>query len=249
MLISFFHFFSLYHHHFFTSSTMAFQTVQHFLWLAKAPRIPYTHPDDPYTLIVRHDTYYLPRGDLFLLINNILFHLHKYFLIHESQPWHEYLMNTSRGRSAYDPININWDIPFSFSITPLHFALFLWVFYNPTYSLYDAPELMWLDIQALASIWDMPHVEDLARRQLEWFNELDDLFAEHLALRDHQWSQQNQMDSDNDWYRVSVLVGGYCYDSYFLISFLSFFLHHWTIMCTITPWVSLISFLDRKSVV
>ena len=141
---------------------MAFRTVQHFICLAEAPRIPYTHPDSPYMTIVCHNTYYLPGGDLFLLVDATLFRFHKYFLIRESQPWREYLLNTSKGQSVYDPININWDILFSFSIMPSHFASFLWVFYNSTYSLYDAPESTWLDIQALASIWDMPHVEDLA---------------------------------------------------------------------------------------
>jgi len=48
-----------------------------------------------------------------------------------------------------------------------HFATFLWVFYNPKYSIYEKDVSDWEVILGLAVRWDFPEVKDLAIRELE----------------------------------------------------------------------------------
>ncbi|KAG6381999.1 hypothetical protein JVT61DRAFT_630 [Boletus reticuloceps] len=47
------------------------------------------------------------------------------------------------------------------------FARFLWVFYNPKYSLYDAPLDTWLSVLKLANRWTFDSVKELSVRELE----------------------------------------------------------------------------------
>jgi hypothetical protein len=47
------------------------------------------------------------------------------------------------------------------------FALFLWIFYNPKYSIYDATFEDWIKILKLAKYWKFQEVENLVTRQLE----------------------------------------------------------------------------------
>ena len=47
------------------------------------------------------------------------------------------------------------------------FAAFLWIFYNPLYSIYRAPPEFWFDILSFAVMWGMDNVCDLAYRELD----------------------------------------------------------------------------------
>jgi len=52
-------------------------------------------------------------------------------------------------------------------VTAEQFAKFLWVFYNPLYSLYDAKISDWEIILDIAVRWEFPEVKNLAVRELE----------------------------------------------------------------------------------
>src|SRR5271154_4501382 len=47
------------------------------------------------------------------------------------------------------------------------FTAFLWIFYNPLYSIYRAPPTFWFDILSFAVMWGMENVCDLAYRELD----------------------------------------------------------------------------------
>ena len=158
--------------------------VEHFLALLNTPRPSYTHPDSPLTTITTHDTYYLPDGNLYLLVGTTMFNIHRHFLLRESRPWRDYLANTRRGRSYEDPLNINWDVPFTIPITPQLFTGFLWVFYNPSYSYDDVDEMKWLNIQSLAIIWDFDKVLDLTHKQLSRITRSTRVFCHLLEDED-----------------------------------------------------------------
>jgi len=52
------------------------------------------------------------------------------------------------------------------------FARFLWVFYNPKYSIYNATWDDWVAILGLAHKWDFPVVKELCVRELELLDAL-----------------------------------------------------------------------------
>ncbi|KAF8627762.1 hypothetical protein AX17_006127 [Amanita inopinata Kibby_2008] len=53
------------------------------------------------------------------------------------------------------------------NVDPVKFEKFLWVFYNPTYSLYDASVEDWCDILELAHEWGFVQAKRLAIRELQ----------------------------------------------------------------------------------
>jgi len=52
-------------------------------------------------------------------------------------------------------------------VTVDDFSRFLWVFYNPAYSIYEAPVEDWAAILGLAHHWKFSQVKDLAIREME----------------------------------------------------------------------------------
>ena len=125
-----------------------------------------TRPNSPSRVIRNDREYYLPGGDLFVLVESTLFRIHSYFFTRESRMWRHSLGNTTKGRESNNPLDLNTDVyPFS-PIIPTDFASFLWVFYNPRHSLYETTEAHWLTIQRYAIIWDMQEVLNLAYREL-----------------------------------------------------------------------------------
>jgi hypothetical protein len=99
-------------------------------------------------------------------VENYLFRVHRYFLQRESAYFRLRLdPSTKPGR----------DLPGSSEANPLvldeatadAFACFLWVFYNPKYSVYDATPEQWSAIIDLAQKWGFRDVELLCIRELE----------------------------------------------------------------------------------
>ena len=155
-----------------------------------SPPIP-TRPNSPLSNLTRHPNFYLPGGDLFIQIDTTLFAVHQYFFIRESSRWLHFLRNTTRGRTAREPIILIDE----FSISPLptvdDFATFLWVFYNLYYSYRDVPVRTWWTIEVYASYFQMRNVLDLV------FRELNIIVQNHRASSTN-WLSLSRLDGSNN---------------------------------------------------
>ena len=113
--------------------------------------------------IIRHHHYYLPGRDLFILIDNILFRMHKYFFERESktffsQPYTDPNAEPYRDYPSH-PLILH-------DIEVIEFEQFLWVFYNPRLSIYKNSLLNWGYINWLAILWGFDEVHALADREI-----------------------------------------------------------------------------------
>ncbi|KAG1729708.1 hypothetical protein EDB19DRAFT_110073 [Suillus lakei] len=115
--------------------------------------------------VIHHKDYYLRGGDMDVLIGNHQYRIHSFFFYRESLVWRQMLEappNSGERGST--------DAPSSFTLDDVKsedFERFLWVIYNPQYSLYDAPVETWLSIISLAHRWNFCKIKDLAIRELE----------------------------------------------------------------------------------
>ncbi|KAL1678991.1 hypothetical protein EV122DRAFT_264090 [Schizophyllum commune] len=120
----------------------------------------------PVKNIRRSSTYYLGGGDLHILVEGVMFRVHKYFFDRESNMFRrEFVLPVSpgaqpKGSSESTALVLE-------DITLEEFEKFLWVFYNPRYSIYDAAPEDWVDILKLAHMWNFREVYELAVRELE----------------------------------------------------------------------------------
>ncbi|KAF8953196.1 hypothetical protein BDZ97DRAFT_1929891 [Flammula alnicola] len=125
-----------------------------------------SNPDSSFLTLTRHETYYISGGDLFILVDHIQFKVHRYFFERESKFFSTKLATPV---SAGSPLQGSGDSNAIIleNVTADQFATFLWVFYNPKYSLYEAPVEDWEVILALANRWSFDEVKSLAIRELE----------------------------------------------------------------------------------
>lgn len=126
-------------------------------------------PSTPSSLtvpITRHKGYFIHEADLTIRVENYMFRVHRFFLERESAYFRLRLDNSTRpdrdppGSSESNPLVLD-------EATSDAFACFLWVFYNPKYSLYNATPDQWSLILDLAQKWDFKQVEQLCIRELE----------------------------------------------------------------------------------
>ncbi|KAI0688442.1 hypothetical protein BC835DRAFT_1284594 [Cytidiella melzeri] len=116
----------------------------------------------------RHPKYYLNGGDTHFLVENYIFRVHRYFFERESAIFREKLGippasgQNPKGSSDSNPIPLD-------DVREEDFSRFLWVFYNPKYSIYDANVDEWSSILKLAYDWKFAEVKRLASRYLEQF--------------------------------------------------------------------------------
>lgn len=120
--------------------------------------------------VMKHETYYMAGGDLFVLIDDVLFRVHSYFFQREARRFFEDAPPNAAtpapavgdvdGRSEEKPIRI-------LDVTVQEFEQFLWVFYNPRYNVYEAPIESWFSILKLAHRWDFPVVKAFALQELK----------------------------------------------------------------------------------
>ncbi|KAI0827713.1 hypothetical protein BC628DRAFT_1418325 [Trametes gibbosa] len=121
--------------------------------------------------IRRHPKYYLNGGDLYIQVENYVYRVHRYFFERESAWYRENLAAetpldqapSSNGTSEANPFVLH-------GVLPEDFSKFLWVFYNPKYTLYDAALDDWIVILKLASSWRFEEVKQLCTRELEKFD-------------------------------------------------------------------------------
>jgi len=116
--------------------------------------------------VVRHAEYYIQSGDIIFRVEDTLFRVHRYFFTRESAFFRNKLPHPpppgefTKGTSDNQPFVLE-------DTLHVDFERFLWVFYNPKYSLYNATVEEWTSILKLAHVWDFIGVKDLALRELE----------------------------------------------------------------------------------
>lgn len=116
--------------------------------------------------LTRYEEYYLPGGDLFLLVEQHIFRVHRYFFERESTYFKGKLATPAAPGSTRPGTNESNAILLD-DVRVHEFARFLWVFYNPKYSLYHTSVADWTAILNLAHRWAFPEVKSLAVRELE----------------------------------------------------------------------------------
>ncbi|CAA7260385.1 unnamed protein product [Cyclocybe aegerita] len=116
--------------------------------------------------LTRHEEYYISSADLSILVEQVQFRVHRYFFERESAYFRKELTTPASPGVVPQGSNDSNAIILE-GITPVEFAKFLWVFYNPRYSLYHAPVSDWEIILRFANNWRFPEVKKLAVRELE----------------------------------------------------------------------------------
>ncbi|KAK0212413.1 hypothetical protein DFS33DRAFT_1370074 [Desarmillaria ectypa] len=113
-----------------------------------------------------HEKYYLNGGDVYFLIDEYIFRVHSMFFERESPKFREMFDHpTPAGeRPAGSSVGTAFKLE---DVNPEDFSRFLWVFYNPKYSIYDASVEVWQAILRIATNWEFPEVKALAIRELE----------------------------------------------------------------------------------
>ena len=133
--------------------------------------------------IIRHHHYYLPGGDLFTLIDNILFCVHKYFFERESKTFFS-LPYTDPNAKPYG------DYPsHPLILHDIEFKQFLWVFYNPRLSIYENSLTNWGYINQLAILWGFNEVHTLADQEI---HKLEEPFRQQEV--DYAYSPEDPTD-------------------------------------------------------
>ena len=113
-----------------------------------------------------HSTYYLPGGDLYIIIQNIIFCIHCYFFKCDSPRFKEWF-DTSNGTPS-QPNGRTLSTAFILdNIQPDEFADFLWVFYNPTHSLYNTKShCQWFGNLKVTELYSFRSVTELIFQEL-----------------------------------------------------------------------------------
>ncbi|KAF8341024.1 hypothetical protein F5887DRAFT_830944, partial [Amanita rubescens] len=110
----------------------------------------------------RHPEYYIPDGNIHILVEKTLFKVHSHFFLRESPKFQEYLQNSGqaqKGTSDSNAVVLE-------NVTAHEFSVFLWVFYDPKFSRQTTVE-NWKIILNLAHNWLFPEVKALAIQALE----------------------------------------------------------------------------------
>ncbi|KAG5722317.1 hypothetical protein E4T56_gene9367, partial [Termitomyces sp. T112] len=137
---------------------------------------------DTFRALSRHETYYLTGGDLFFLLKHIHFRVHRYFFERES-PFFQRQLQVPASPGAV-PRGSTEGTAIILEEHPDDFAKFLWVFYNPRYSLYTTSVDDWKVILQLAHKWQFAEVKNLVVRELE---KLDMSDVDRIATyQDHE---------------------------------------------------------------
>ncbi|KAF9268515.1 hypothetical protein L218DRAFT_853191 [Marasmius fiardii PR-910] len=115
--------------------------------------------------VERSDKYMIAGGDLHFIAGDTLYRVHRYFFERESQKFKELLAKpTSPGhpKPGSTPASA-----IRLDVSSEDFDRFLWVFYNPTFSVWEAPIEDWEAILQLACNWRFPQVKAHTLRELE----------------------------------------------------------------------------------
>jgi len=101
-----------------------------------------------------------------VLVENHLYRIHSYFFERESLFFRQKV--SSSNNSSEEELGSTDNNAYTLEdVKSEDFARFLWVFYNPKYSVYEAPLETWLSILTLANRWTFDSVKELSVRELE----------------------------------------------------------------------------------
>ncbi|SJK97981.1 uncharacterized protein ARMOST_01237 [Armillaria ostoyae] len=116
--------------------------------------------------IKKHQVYYIEGGDVYFLVGEYLFRVHRHFFEGESSKFRRMFGGlTSPGK---EPKGSSPGTAFRLSdITAEDFAHFLWIFYTSKPSVHDASTDVWVTILRTACKWLFPKVKALAIIELE----------------------------------------------------------------------------------
>jgi len=103
----------------------------------------------------QHESYYLDDGNIVFLVEDILFRVHRFFLLRDSQVFRDMLSipvppasSSPEGSSDDNPIVL-------LQVKSADFALLLGIYYNPTFGHKTITIEEWFSILALADKWQM----------------------------------------------------------------------------------------------
>ncbi|KII95518.1 hypothetical protein PLICRDRAFT_97435 [Plicaturopsis crispa FD-325 SS-3] len=118
----------------------------------------------PSTRPHRHDTYFLPDGNIIFRIENTLFNVHRFFLTRDSSFFRDLLsFYVGPGLDSFplhDPIALD-------GIHSIDFECLLGIFYPRDYGTYTATTVEeWTSILNLAALWEFDSIKALAIREL-----------------------------------------------------------------------------------
>ncbi|KAF4563170.1 hypothetical protein EYR40_007117 [Pleurotus pulmonarius] len=122
--------------------------------------------DSTFRSLHRHDEYYIQGGDLHFMVEHVQFRVHRYFFDRESLYFRNKLATPASPGAARSGTSDSTAIVLE-DVRSIDFARFLWVFYNPKYSLYKTDVDSWTSILDLAFRWQFPEVRKLCVRELE----------------------------------------------------------------------------------
>ncbi|KAF7428824.1 hypothetical protein PC9H_008056 [Pleurotus ostreatus] len=122
--------------------------------------------DSTFRSLHRHEEYYIQGGDLHFMVEHVQFRVHRYFFDRESLYFRNKLATPASPGAARSGTSDSTAIVLE-DVRSIDFARFLWVFYNPKYSLYKTDVDSWTSILDLAFRWQFPEVRKLCVRELE----------------------------------------------------------------------------------
>ncbi|KAG6816665.1 hypothetical protein H0H87_004025 [Tephrocybe sp. NHM501043] len=120
---------------------------------------------DTFRALTKHEKYFINGGDLFFLAEHVNFRVHRYFFERES-PYFQRQLQVPASPGAVQP-GSSEGRAIILEEPAEDFAKFLWVFYNPRYSLYKSSVEDWKVILRLAHQWQFAEVKKLVVRELE----------------------------------------------------------------------------------
>ncbi|KAF8840415.1 hypothetical protein BDN67DRAFT_968616 [Paxillus ammoniavirescens] len=120
------------------------------------------NPDHGVSRVVNHKDYCLRGGDMTVVVENHLYRIHSHFFHRESSFFRQKIDGPNDTELGSTDLRYTLE-----DVKSEDFARFLWVFYNPKYSLYEAPLEVWLSILKLANRWSFDNVKELCVRELE----------------------------------------------------------------------------------
>ncbi|KAG5652750.1 hypothetical protein H0H81_003837 [Sphagnurus paluster] len=126
----------------------------------------HTSDSGPFRALSKHEKYFLNGGDLYFLIEHVHFRVHRYFFERESPFFQSRLCTPASPGAARQGSTEGTAIVLD-DLRSDDFAKFLWVFYNPKYSLYKTTPADWKIILRLAHLWQFQEVKNLVVRELE----------------------------------------------------------------------------------
>ncbi|KAK0212412.1 hypothetical protein DFS33DRAFT_24506 [Desarmillaria ectypa] len=116
--------------------------------------------------IKKHELYYIKGGDVYFLVQEYMFRVHRHFFDRESPKFRQMFGDPTSPGKEHEGSSPGTAFRLD-DISAEEFTHFLWVFYNPRHSLYDASTDVWVNILHTACEWSFPEVKALAIRELD----------------------------------------------------------------------------------